>query len=160
MPTGSGSVLGDSLRFTNNIAILPNDGRSAPDKPMNQKKTILFLEDERDYLSTLSSLLRDQGYNVVETSKTGDALSAITNQTPDMILADIKLGQGERADGFDFFEQVRKLEECRSVPFIFLTAYNNLEAELYAKKHGAADYITKPFDFEYLIARIMQLTPP
>jgi DNA-binding response OmpR family regulator len=127
---------------------------------MNQKKTILFLEDEREYLATLSSLLRDQGYNVVETSKAGDALSEIAKQRPDMILADIKLGQGERFDGFDFFEQVRKLEQCKNVPFIFLTAYNNLEAQLEAKKHGAADYITKPFDFEYLIARIMQLTPP
>ena len=52
------------------------------------------------------------------------------------------------------------MENCRGIPFIFLTAYNNLEAQLYAKKHGAADYITKPFDFEYLIARIHQLTPP
>jgi DNA-binding response OmpR family regulator len=127
---------------------------------MTQKKTILFLEDEMEYLSTLSSLLRDQGYNVVETSKAADALAQIAKERPDMILADIKLGQGERADGFDFFEQVRKLEQCRNVPFIFLTAYNNLEAQIYAKKHGAADYITKPFDFEYLIARIMQLTPP
>jgi DNA-binding response OmpR family regulator len=127
---------------------------------MTQKKTILFLEDEMEYLATLSSLLRDQGYNVVETSKAADALAQIAKERPDMILADIKLGQGERADGFDFFEQVRKLEQCRDVPFIFLTAYNNLEAQIYAKKHGAADYITKPFDFEYLIARIMQLTPP
>jgi CheY-like chemotaxis protein len=127
---------------------------------MKQKKTILFLEDETEYLATLSSLLRDQGYDVVETSTAEDALARIAKGTPDMILADIKIGQGDRADGFDFFEAVRKLEQCRNVPFIFLTAYNNLEAEMYAKKHGASDYITKPFDFEYLIARITQLTPP
>jgi DNA-binding response OmpR family regulator len=126
--------------------------------PMTLKKTILFLEDEKDFVDTLGSLLEEQGYAVVKTSKIADALSHVAKQRPDMILADIKLGQG--ADGFDFFEQVRKLEECRNVPFIFITAYNNLEAELYAKKRGAADYITKPFDFEYLIARIMQLTPP
>lgn len=124
---------------------------------MTQKRTILFLEDEREYLSTLSSLLRDQGYDVIETSKAEDAMTQIAGRRPDLILADIKL---PGADGFDFFEQVKKLEHCRNVPFIFLTAYNNLEAELYAKKHGAADYITKPFDFEYLIARIIQLTPP
>jgi DNA-binding response OmpR family regulator len=127
---------------------------------MTQKKRILFLEDEMEYLATLSSLLRDQGYDVVETSKAEEAMKQIIMQQPDMILADIKLGQGEHVDGFDFFEQVRKMEACKGVPFIFLTAYNNLEAEMYAKKHGAADYITKPFDFEYLIARIMQLTPP
>ncbi len=124
---------------------------------MSEKKTILFLEDEKQYLATLSSLLREQGYAVVETSKADDALAEIVKHRPDMILADIKL---PGADGFDFFEQVRKMENCREIPFVFLTAYNNLEAQLYAKKHGAADYITKPFDFEYLIARIHQLTPP
>jgi DNA-binding response OmpR family regulator len=124
---------------------------------MTQKKRILFLEDEMQYLATLSSLLRDQGYEVIETSKAEDAMAEIVKQRPDMILADIKL---PGADGFDFFEQVRKMESCKGVPFIFLTAYNNLAAEMYAKKHGAADYITKPFDFEYLIARITQLTPP
>ena len=143
-----------------NPYIHEHGGHAAQDDPMTMKKTILFLEDEVQYLNTLSSLLRDQGYNVVETSKPADALNAIANHRPDMILADIKLGGGDQSDGFDFFEQVRALENCRNVPFIFLTAYNNLEAELYAKKHGAADYITKPFDFEYLIARITQLTPP
>ena len=124
---------------------------------MTQQKTILFLEDEMEYLATLSSLLRELGYEVVETSKAEDALVQIGKHRPDMILADIKL---PGADGFDFFEQVKKMENCGDIPFIFLTAYNNLAAQMYAKKHGAADYITKPFDFEYLIARIQQLTPP
>ncbi|HLF13419.1 MAG TPA: response regulator [Bacteroidota bacterium] len=124
---------------------------------MTQQKIILFLEDEMEYLSTLSSLLREQGYVVIETSKAEDALVEIGKHRPDMILADIKL---PGADGFDFFEQVREMENCRDIPFIFLTAYNNLQAQMYAKKHGAADYITKPFDFEYLIARVNQLTPP
>jgi DNA-binding response OmpR family regulator len=124
---------------------------------MSEKKTILFLEDEMEYLATLSSLLREQGYAVVETSKAEDAMREVGKHRPDMILADIKL---PGADGFDFFEQIKKMENCREVPFIFLTAYNNLAAQMYAKKHGAADYITKPFDFEYLIARIHQLVPP
>jgi len=124
---------------------------------MADQKTILFLEDEKEYLATLSNLLREQGYRVVEKDKSEDALDEIDSRTPDLILADIKL---PGADGFDFFEEVKKREKCRDVPFIFLTAYNNMEASLYAKKHGAADYITKPFDFEYLIARILQLTPP
>lgn len=123
---------------------------------MSSQKVILFLEDEMEYLATLSNLLREQGYAVVETSKAEDAMAEIGRRRPDMILADIKL---PGADGFDFFEQVRKNESCRGVPFIFLTAYNSLEAQMYAKRHGAADYITKPFDFEYLIARINQLAP-
>jgi CheY-like chemotaxis protein len=124
---------------------------------MPQQKTILFIEDEKEYLATLSELLRERGYNVIETNNAEDGLVSIGKTQPDLILADIKL---PGADGFDFFEQVKKNDLCRDVPFIFLTAYNNMEASQYAKKHGAADYITKPFDFEYLIARIVQLTPP
>lgn len=124
---------------------------------MKMQKTILFLEDEVEYLGALSSLLREQGYSVIETTKGVDALAEIGKHTPDMILADIKLTGDD--NGFDFFEQVRKMEKCKGVPFIFLTAYNNLEAQVFAKKHGASDYITKPFDFEYLIARIHQLVP-
>ncbi len=124
---------------------------------MTRQKTILFIEDEKQYLTTLSELLRERGYSVIETNSAEEALVSIGKTAPDMILADIKL---PGADGFDFFEQVRKNEACKEVPFIFLTAYNNMEASEYAKKHGAADYITKPFDFEYLITRIVQLTPP
>lgn len=121
------------------------------------RKTILFLEDEEELLMTVGALLRDQGYNVVMVKRAEDASVILQREPPDLILADIKL---PGIDGFDFFKEVQKDESLKKIPFVFLTAFNNMNASVYAKQHGAAEYITKPFEFEYLIARIRDLVPP
>ena len=123
---------------------------------MNKKK-ILFLEDEDELLTTVGGLLREQGYDVVIAVKAEEALQVIEKTTPDMFLVNIKL---PGIDGFDFLDRIQRMDRCRNVPFVFLTAYNNLKAMLDAKKQGATEYITKPFDFEYLVTRIRELVPP
>jgi DNA-binding response OmpR family regulator len=123
---------------------------------MNNKKIILVLEDEVEFLQTLGALLRDQGYEVMEVT-TGEAgLQRLHEKKPDLIIADIKL---PGIDGFDFFTEMRKKKTYRSIPFIYLTAFNNLEAAKRAKQDGAADYITKPFELDYLISRVRELLP-
>ncbi len=119
-------------------------------------KTILFLEDEQELLETVGNLLRDQGYLLVTAENAERAIELMKTTSPDLIIADIKL---PGMDGFDFFHSVRKAEKFSKVPFIFLTAYNDMGAMMYAKKAGAEEYITKPFDFEYLITRVRQLAP-
>ena len=119
-------------------------------------KTILFIEDEQELLSTVGNLLLDQGYNVIKAENAEKGLTSIQATVPDLILADIKL---PGMDGFDFFEEVRKQSSLAKVPVVFLTAFNNVDAKMYAKKVGVSEYITKPFDFEYLIARIRDLLP-
>ncbi len=126
------------------------------DAVMAEEKKILFLEDEEELLSSLSGLLREQGYRVEEASTGEMALKKLDSYTPDLIIADIKL---PGIDGFDFLAEIRKRPALGATPFVFLTAYNNLTAMSAAKSHGAAEYITKPFDFEYLVARIKQLLP-
>ena len=122
-----------------------------------QEKTILFLEDEQQLLSTVGNLLLEQGYNVIKVENAEEALRSIQGSAPDLILADIKL---PGMDGFDFFKEVRKLRSLDNVPVVFLTAFNDVGAMMYAKKVGVSEYITKPFDFEYLVARIRDLVPP
>jgi len=125
---------------------------------MKTKKTILFLEDEQELLNTVSLLLTDQGYDVCSATSAEEALSQMNNpRIFDLILADIKL---PGIDGFDFYRNVRTMPQYRSTPFVYLTAFNNLQAAVQAKKQGAAEYITKPFDFEYLITRVKDLLPP
>ena len=121
------------------------------------KKTILFLEDEEELLATVENLLNDQGYNVVTVKRAEEALELVRKSPPDLILADIKL---PGMDGFDFFTEVQKLPEVSKTPFVYLTAFNDMNAMLYAKRQGAAEYITKPFDFEYLLLRIKDLLTP
>ena len=124
---------------------------------MNECKTILFIEAEEELLNTLGKVLRDLGYDVIAVLDAEDALMKIEETTPDLIVADIKL---PGIDGFDFFKRMRADNRFNAIPFVFLTAYNDLRAAQYAKQQGAAEYITKPFDFEYLIARVKDLLPP
>lgn len=123
---------------------------------MHKRKTILFLEDEVEFLTTLSQLFRDQGYDVIEVTSAEDAVKKLSELVPDLILADIKL---PGIDGFDFFSQIRKIEKYKNIPFIYVTAFNNLKAAMEAKSDGAVDYITKPFDLGYLITRVQEILP-
>jgi len=124
---------------------------------VKRRMTILFLEDEQELLATVGTLLRDNGYSVIESTSAEDAQKKLQEHTPDLIIADIKL---PGTDGFEFFQQIRTQEQWKKTPFIFLTAFNNLKAAMQAKKQGAAEYITKPFDFEYLITRVREIVPP
>jgi DNA-binding response OmpR family regulator len=120
-------------------------------------KSVLFVEDEQELLSTVSALLSDQGYRVATATTAEEALRIMKDSVPDLLLVDIKL---PGIDGFDFFLEVKKDERFKGIPVVFLTAFNNLDAAMYAKEHGAAEYITKPFDFEYLITVVKGLVPP
>ncbi len=117
----------------------------------DKKHTIVFIEDEDQLLTSVSQLLREHGFVVEAVPDAERALDWLKSSSADLILADIKL---PGIDGFDFFHEVKKDPRLRSVPIVFLTAFNNVQAMIYAKTIGVAEYITKPFDFEYLIARI------
>ena len=124
---------------------------------MDAKKTILFLEDEPDLLTSVSRLLREAGYRVIERRTAEEGLTEISKRNPDLMLVDIKL---PGIDGLEFFRTVKTMEQVKEKPFIFLTAFNSLKTAMETRRQGAAEYITKPFDFEYLLARIMDLAPP
>ena len=117
----------------------------------------MFVEDEDELLATVGLVLREKGYDVVAVKSAEDALKLLKKTPPDLILADIKL---PGIDGLDFFQLVRRDEQTKHIPFIFLTAFNNLAAAVSAKQQGAADYITKPFEFEHLVERVRELLPP
>ncbi|HUL42719.1 MAG TPA: response regulator [Bacteroidota bacterium] len=131
---------------------------SVSDEMLNdlKKKTILFLEDEEELLQTVGQVLGDQGYSVVGIQTGEEALDRLRQLRPDLILADIKL---PGIDGFDFYRKIRQIPHCKELPFVYLTAFNSLEAAILAKQEGAAEYITKPFDIEYLVFRIKSLVP-
>jgi len=122
-----------------------------------QDKTILFIEDEEELLKSISQLLLDQGFQLIAVARAEDALQSLADHQPNLILADIKL---PGIDGFEFFSQVKANEKWKDIPVVFLTAYNNVKAMAYAKEMGAKEYITKPFDFEYLVTRIRALISP
>jgi len=152
------SGVGGGFDFRYSVSYIGMYFDNTSDKMLNdlKKKTILFLEDEEELLQTVGQVLGDQGYAVVGIQTGEEALDRLRQLKPDLILADIKL---PGIDGFDFYHKIRQIPHCKEVPFVYLTAFNSLEAAILAKEEGAAEYITKPFDFEYLVYRIKALVP-
>jgi two-component system, OmpR family, response regulator len=112
---------------------------------------LLIVEDEPQQRETLAMLFEGEGYNVRATDSAETAMDILATHRPDLVITDVKL---TGLDGISFFEVVRSREEGRHVPFIFMTAYNDVDAIERVKKMGSVDYITKPFNLEDLIALV------
>jgi two-component system OmpR family response regulator len=109
---------------------------------------ILIVDDDTDFLDTLSFLLNDSGYNV-STAQDGHSLfSKQSNERPDLILLDIGLGNE------DGFELVLKLRKQSNVPVIMLTGRGHETDQVVGLELGADDYIVKPYKSAELLARV------
>jgi DNA-binding response OmpR family regulator len=106
---------------------------------------ILVIEDEADVREVVTDMLTELGYDVRVATTAAEGVSATQTQRPDAILLDIVLPDGS---GTTVLDQLRRLQP--DVPVIMVTgnADENLARE--TLKHGAFDYVTKPFRFEYL----------
>jgi CheY-like chemotaxis protein len=112
---------------------------------------LLIVEDEPQQRETLAMLFEGEGYNVRATESAETAMEILAVHRPDLVVTDVKL---TGLDGISFFENVRNTEDGRDIPFIFMTAYNDVAAIERVKKMGSVDYITKPFNLEDLIALV------
>jgi DNA-binding NtrC family response regulator len=84
-----------------------------------------------------------------------EALRAITNKHYDLVISDIHLPD---LNGEELFEKL--LAEKQALPpFIFITGYGSIDRAVRLLKHGAADYISKPFDLDQLVEKVCQLCP-
>lgn len=109
---------------------------------------LLLVEDEKLLRRSLAFNLEQAGYTVTTASNAEDALEIVRRDPPDLVLLDIGL------PGMDGLEALRKLKFETQIPVIFLTARRREFDEALGLELGADDYITKPFDFPVLIARI------
>ena len=116
---------------------------------MNAK--ILIVDDQVDLLELLSMSLSGEGY-IVQTAKSGaEALAAISNDKPDLILLDIVLGD---VSGIKLTTKLKNDVETAGIPIILLTAKDSETDIIVGLSVGADDYITKPFSIKVLQARM------
>lgn len=116
---------------------------------MEQKKTVLIVEDEKNIVDILRFNLQRDGYATLEAYDGEDGLSKALNDNPDLILLDVML---PKMNGFDMCQALRK-QGC-SVPVIILTAREEETDKVLGLEIGADDYITKPFSMRELVARV------
>lgn len=117
----------------------------------NQKGNILAIDDTPENLRLLSTMLTERGYEVRKAISGRAALTSVKVLLPDLILLDINMPE---MDGYEVCTQLKACEETRDIPVIFISALDEVMDKVKAFGVGGADYITKPFKVEELIARV------
>jgi signal transduction histidine kinase len=118
---------------------------------MEDKTTILIVDDEPALLMGLAATIRRHGYNVITATNGHDGLQKAKEALPDLILSDVMMPP---PNGFELRKLMSLDSDLASIPFIFLTARSNPDDRVSGIREGADDYITKPFVTEELLARI------
>jgi len=113
------------------------------------KQKILVVDDEPNIVELVQFHLQKEGYKVITGNDGLEAISAIRNQQPDLVVLDVML---PKLDGFEVCKQLRL--EQNNIPVIMLTAKDDEISRVLGLEIGADDYITKPFSPRELIARI------
>jgi len=119
---------------------------------MSLDVTILLVEDEVDIRNMLRKFLLQKGYHVIAAMNKEEALLWINKKKFDFYIFDIMLPQ---EDGYDLAIEVRKQQKI--APILFLTALHDIDHKIKAFNTKADDYLTKPFEFRELTARIEAL---
>ena len=113
---------------------------------------ILCVEDEELLLADIAEELQDEGYEVLTATNGKEAIELLKYETVDLVLCDIMM---PLIDGPTTLKLVReRLPQHDEIPFIFLTAKATREDILAGKKMGVDDYLTKPIDYDLLLATI------
>ena len=112
---------------------------------------ILIVDDNPSNLGVLEDMLRQQAYEVRSFPRGRLALTAAMRNPPDLILLDINMPE---MNGYEVCEHLKSTEEISGVPVIFLSALDETEDKVKAFQSGAVDFISKPFQFEEVQARV------
>jgi diguanylate cyclase (GGDEF)-like protein len=126
----------------------PPSGSGAPDWP-----AILIADDDDEILQALGELLSGR-YRVTLARDGGEAMSAIRLWRFDLAIFDLGLPV---VDGFGLVEAIRGSDEHQSTAVMFLSGRSEPQLKVHALALGAADYVTKPFDPDELVARVARI---
>lgn len=105
-------------------------------------KKILVIDDEPAIHRLLQIILEGEGFMVIGPVEGGGAAPALSRNKPDLIILDILMPE---VDGFDVLQILKEDEETRDIPVLILTSSNRSVDMEKARRMGAVDYLTKPF---------------
>ena len=115
----------------------------------DKEKKILIVEDEPSLVFTLKDTLEAENYDVSVVTDGANAIDAVKNTNPDLMILDLML---PNVSGYDICKEIRDLKY--TFPIIMLTARDQEIDKVTGLNIGADDYITKPFGVKELLARI------
>ncbi len=118
--------------------------------PVDQA-TLLVVDDNPSNRNILMRHLQRQGHKVLEAEDGQQCLDILDTQDCDLVMLDIMMPV---MDGIIALQEIRKTYSLVQLPVIMVTALNDFDYTVNALKSGANDYITKPFDFDVVLARV------
>ncbi|MBI4772121.1 MAG: response regulator transcription factor [Chloroflexi bacterium] len=109
---------------------------------------VLIIDDDESTVWLISTILKHNQFEVVETFSPEEGLRKAYQEHPDIVLLDVMM------PNMDGWEVCRRLRELSDVPIVFLTAKTSIKDVVRGLELGADDYLVKPFDNSELIARV------
>jgi DNA-binding response OmpR family regulator len=113
--------------------------------------SIMAVDDNPANLKLLEDMLRQHGYEVRSFPRGRLALASLDQEPPDLILLDINMPE---MSGYQVCEQLKSNRRHSGIPVIFLSALNDTDDKVRGFQSGGVDYISKPFQFEEVQARV------
>ena len=122
-------------------------------EPQDNRRTILVVDDSQDMQQFLVGIF-NRDYNVESASDGDEAEQIIRSKHIDLVVTDLMM---PNIDGLELTQFIKKNPDTDYIPVILLTAKTAIESRLQALQYGADDYVTKPFEPEYLRARVQNI---
>ena len=122
-------------------------------EPQDNRRTILVVDDSQDMQQFLVGIF-NRDYNVEAASDGAEAEEIIRTKHIDVVVTDLMM---PNVDGLELTQFIKKNPDTDYIPVILLTAKTAIESRLQALQFGADDYVTKPFEPEYLRARVQNI---
>lgn len=122
---------------------------------MAAQKTILIVDDDRELVDGLRTVLERQGFRVITAHDGHQGKQVIYNQVPDLVILDMMMS---RMGGYPVLEHFKG--KADAPPFIMMTANEGSRHKAYAEYLGVVDYIRKPFATERLLDAVQKVLRP
>ena len=118
-------------------------------------KKILVVDDEVDLVETVRFPLEMEGFDVLVSYNGEDALNQARKEKPDLIILDLML---PKLDGYKVCRLLKFDERYKHIPILMLTAKTQEKDKILGKETGADEYITKPFEMDYLMEKVKSVS--
>lgn len=109
---------------------------------------VLIIEDSDDLRTDLVEMLSIEGFTTFGACDGQEGIEMAISQLPDIIICDVMM---PRVDGYEVLEHLRAHPSTKTIPFVFLTSRSEYESQRFAMRHGADDYLAKPFSVTELL---------
>lgn len=124
------------------------------DSARSSTASLLIAEDSRIQAKVLANKLGEAGYEVRKAENGRVALEMIRQQRPSLVVSDIEMPE---MTGYELCSAVKKDPELRNIPFVLLSTLSDAQDIIKGLHCGADNYVTKPYDPDFLIARVADL---